>query len=80
MKWIIAIAAILALTACTSPDDVRKYAEAEGWESYEVTGYRFFGCSKDDVFHTGFVAVKNGKRISGVICSGWLKGATLRLD
>lgn len=80
MKRTFLVLALLYLTACTSEDDVRKYAELEGWESYQVTGYRWFGCSKDDVYHTGFVAVKNGKRITGVICSGWLKGATLRLD
>lgn len=81
-RLLTAIAALFLLTGCvTSADDVRKYAEIEGWESYEVTGYRFFACSKDDWYHTGFTAVKNGKRISGVICRGlFFKGATLRLD
>jgi hypothetical protein len=80
MKRILLIGLLLAVAACTSDDDVKKYAEMEGWDSYEVTGYRIFGCSKDDWFHTGFTAIKNGRKFSGVVCAGPLKGATLRLD
>lgn len=81
MKKTAILAALLLLTACTSREDVEKYAKAEGWEIYEVTGYRFFACSEDDWYHTGFRAVKDGQTITGVICSGLLfKGATLRLD
>ncbi len=69
------------IAGVTSPDDVRKYAEMQEWDSYEVTGYRFTGCSKGDWYSTGFVATKDGKRFSGVVCSGLLfKGVTLRLD
>ena len=39
------------------------------------------GCAKDDEFRTGFAATApNGERVTGVVCSGWMKGATLRLD
>ena len=70
----------LLTAACTSERDVEKYAKMEGWESYKVEGYGIFACSEKDVFSTKFTAVKGGKTFSGVICSGFLKGATLRLN
>lgn len=78
---LILTAAILLLAACTRAEDVQSYANEQDWKSCTVTGYRWFGCSKDDLYHTGFTAItKSGKQVSGVICSGWLKGATMRLD
>ena len=82
MKKPLLIAVILLLNACTKADDIRKYAEEQGWKSYTVTGYRWLACSKDDFYHTGFTAVtRDGKTVTGVICSGaFFKGATMRLD
>jgi hypothetical protein len=69
------------LSACTDSSSVKQYAEIDGWDSYEVTGYRWFGCSKEDFYNTGFKATKNGKIFTGVVCKGILfRGATLRLD
>lgn len=51
-----------------------------GWEEYHVEGYSLWGCAKDDIWHTKFTAIKNGKKFSGVVCKGLLKGSTLRLD
>lgn len=71
---------LLILSSCTSEEHVKKYAEMYGWESYKIQGYSLWGCSKDDIWHTKFTAIKNGKKISGVVCKGLLKGSTLRLD
>lgn len=80
MKYILVICVmIVALTGCTSEQDARRALEAEGFTVIEITGYRFFGCGDDDAFKTGFVATnQGGKRVEGVVCSGWFKSATIR--
>ncbi len=82
MKKIFAVGILMMLCACTKADDVKKYSEEQGWASFNVTGYRWFGCSDDDWYQTGFSAVtKDGKKVTGVVCSGlFFKGATMRLD
>jgi hypothetical protein len=72
-------AALLTLAACTQPDDARRTLEAAGYSDIEITGYKAFGCSEDDYFHTGFRATGvNGQPVEGVVCGGWLKGSTIR--
>ena len=79
-RIIIALAAVL-LSAYTDSDVARKSLAGAGYTDIEITGYAFFGCSEDDEFHTGFKAKGlNGAPVEGVVCSGWLKGATIRLD
>lgn len=72
--------AVLLLAGCTSETDARRALEAEGFKDIKVTGYDWFACAKDDTFHTGFTATnREGKHVSGVVCSGLLfKGATVR--
>ena len=52
-----------------------------GFTEIEITGHKFFVCDEKDTFSTGFCA-KNprGVRVCGVVCSGWLKGGTIRFD
>lgn len=70
---------ILALSGCTSSDDARRILEADGYTNIQIIGYQWFDCAKDDFYHTGFTAQKNGKTISGTVCAGLLfKGATIR--
>ena len=78
---IISILTMILLSACTSSNEAIRSAEALGLTEVQTTGYRPFACSESDSFQTGFVA-KNAKgdRVKGVVCSGWLKGATVRLD
>ncbi len=77
-------AAILLLAACSGCIDqpkAEKALKANNLKSVEITGYRFFGCGQDDQFHTGFTALtQDNTPVSGVVCSGWLKGATVRFD
>lgn len=80
MKRMIAIAALLFAAACTDAEEAVDALDTLGMTEIEITGYRWFGCGKE-WFHTGFVAINpKGKRISGVVCAGWLKGATVRFD
>lgn len=58
----------------------RQLLEA-GYSQVDVSGWNIFACSEDDVFRIGFKALgPTGKPVSGTVCSGFLKGATIRLD
>lgn len=76
-----AVAAVSTMSACTSRSDAEKALKAQGLEPVNVGGYAMFQCSDDDTFKTKFVA-KNakGETVKGAVCSGWLKGATIRFD
>ncbi len=75
---------VLALAGCTDPEATVRTAENHGFKDVKITGYRAFGCGKDDVQSTGFEATApNGRRITGVVCSQpgiFGKAHTLRLD
>lgn len=76
-----ALTMLLTATGCTKPDATRKTLEAQGYTQIEITGWKMFGCSEDDSHHTGFRARgANGQEVTGVACSGVLKGTTLRFD
>jgi hypothetical protein len=82
MKKILAIALIaLSLSGCTQPERTERVLAENGYTNVRITGYTFFGCGQGDAFHTEFVAVSpTGKTVSGVVCSGLFKGATIRFD
>lgn len=72
---------LLLLTGCTDNSGARKAIEDAGLTLVEVGGYGWLQCSEDDVFHTKFTAKNaNGKTVTGVVCSGWFKGKTVRFD
>lgn len=76
---LMAIFAVI-IVGCTSQTDAERALSAQGFTDVTYTGYDLFGCSKDDVFHTGFRA-KNvqGIYVEGTACSGlFLKNTTLR--
>jgi hypothetical protein len=75
------IIALVGLSACTDSDGAHRTAENHGLTNIRITGYRFFGCSDEDVWRTGFEASSpNGRRVTGVVCSALFKSNTLRLD
>lgn len=79
MKNTILFALVLALTACTSQSDADSALKALGMTNIQYTGYSLFACSKDDTFHTGFTATNpQGQQVTGTVCSGVFKGATVR--
>ena len=81
MRTLIFAAIVAALSGCSSHSEANRALDAAGYTDIDITGYRFFGCDEKDAWHTGFEATgQNGRRISGVVCSGLFKGATIRVD
>ena len=80
MKNILIIFVFALFVGCTNESGALDVLDSEGCIDTQITGYRFFGCSKDDMFHTGFTCKKNGRTVSGVVCQGVLKGKTIRYD
>ncbi|MEB3755108.1 hypothetical protein [Acinetobacter sp. MD2(2019)] len=64
-----------------SKNDAAKALQANGFTNIQTHGRAFFSCSEDDTFATKFTAKNSaGKTVTGAVCSGWLKGATIRYD
>jgi biotin synthase-related radical SAM superfamily protein len=84
MKRFLACSAIvlslIGLTGCTQPDRTVEILQRDGYTNIETQGYAVFGCSEDDWFRTKFTAEKNGQQVSGAVCAGMLKGATVRFN
>jgi hypothetical protein len=75
------ILALAALSACTDETAAQKALAGSGFNDIKLTGYSYFGCDKNDTFHTGFEARgPGGQFVEGVVCSGWMKGATIRFN
>jgi hypothetical protein len=71
---------VFCLSSCTNEPDTVKTLQSVGFTDIKTTGYEFFACSQDDVYHTGFIAKNSrGEIVSGVVCCGLLfKGCTIR--
>jgi hypothetical protein len=83
MKKLFAVLAIgLACTACTDPVTAQRALDNMGFTEIETQGRAFFsGCGESDNYATRFKARNpNGKIVTGVVCNGWFKGATVRFD
>lgn len=75
------LTAVLGTSGCTSADEAHRALAGAGYKNVTITGYRFFLCDKNDSWSTGFEATgPSGQRVSGAVCSGVLKGATIRTD
>lgn len=72
---------VVALAGCTRPDRARQTLAANGYTDIEMQGYAFFECSDKDTFADKFTARSPaGITVSGAVCSGLLKGSTIRFD
>lgn len=85
MKKLTVAILILFCLSCTSENDFEKakrQLEMQGYTDIKNTGYNFFCCdSETDNFSTGFEAKdKQGNVVQGCICSGILKGITVRFQ
>ncbi|MFW2037767.1 hypothetical protein ACG92Y_04455 [Acinetobacter ursingii] len=81
IKLLTVIAFILCFKGCSSSNDATKALKANGFTDIQTHGRAFFACSEDDTFATKFTAKNTeGKSVTGAVCSGWLKGATIRYD
>lgn len=73
--------ALLTLVGCSDADDARKTLYAQGYTDVQITGWQLFGCSESDTFNTGFRALSvTGTQVSGNVCKGIFKGATVRTN
>lgn len=85
VRCAVGVVVLLILAGCTREEHARNVLEGQGLTEVKITGYRVFGCDSgkgnDDAFHTGFEAKgPTGKKLTGVVCEGFLKGATVRYD
>ena len=79
----VAVATFIALltVGCTNETGAVGALRSAGYKDIRMTGYRFFMCSQDDLYATGFTATgPSGLPISGAVCEAPLKGKTIRLD
>lgn len=79
------VAALLAvsLTACFPMKDetARRALESQGLTDIQFHGIALIGCGEKDMFRKKFTATTmHGTAVSGVVCGGVLKGATVRTD
>lgn len=79
-KLLAAAVAVFLLVGCTDETGARHALRSAGLHPTEVGGYGWFGCdSKSDFFSTKFTAMNpEGELVSGVVCSGFFKGKTIR--
>lgn len=82
MKKILYTIPLLFLVGCgVDVQKGTKAAEATGLTDVKVGSWTFFGCDEKDSFRSTFTATGvDGKPVSGVMCSGWFKGITIRFD
>lgn len=84
MRFLVAVVIVIAVSilSCTNPHDAKKALLDAGYHPIEVGGYGFFSCSEDDAYATRFVAYSpdSSRVVKGCVCSGFLKGSTIRLD
>lgn len=68
----------------TDYDGAVRVVEGHGLTNVKATGYGWFGCGVGegaDMWRTRFTATnQNGKDVGGVVCAGFFKGGTMRLD
>jgi len=73
------VSVVLLAIKIPDPVDARRVLEMQGYTKVQTTGRSWFVCGKDDLYSTGFVATfPGGSRVTGTVCSGVLKGSTIR--
>lgn len=81
MKKFLAIVIVgIVCAGCSDPSSARRALDNMGFTDIELSGWSpFAGCGENDTFVTRFKARgPTGNNVAGVVCSGWLKGATVR--
>ena len=82
-RILIAITVSLALSGCMPMDAERatRALESSGMHDVKLGGMAYFGCDEKDIFRQKFTATNAaGQHVSGVVCGGVFKGATVRFD
>lgn len=80
MKLSILLFLALLICGCSSPTTAKAALEDAGYKNIQITGFKLFGCDQNDMFSTGFNATgPTNRNLHGVVCSGFLKGSTIRI-
>lgn len=81
---VVLLGAVLLAAGCEADrKKVKAILEVEGCTDVEFLPIKIFsGCSDDDSFQNQFRCRRGPDRreVRGVVCSGWLKGATVRWE
>ncbi|ELW9293892.1 hypothetical protein SIO53_001266 [Enterobacter roggenkampii] len=81
MKKGLLLLAVLALSACTDPDNASRVLADNGFTNIKIGGYSWTGCGREDNYATEFSATApTGKQVHGVVCAGIWKGSTIRFE
>lgn len=93
MAVVVLVVLTSILGGCTSEGTAERVLTDQGYVDITFTGYRPFMCGDDYTFHTGFSASiatvvldKDGKPVvikrpvTGAVCSGLLKGNSIKID
>ena len=81
-KALLAATLIAALVAgCSDGPTAERVLRQNGYSKVGLHGWAAFSCGKDDTYATAFTAIApGGQQVSGTVCSGLFKGATIRFD
>jgi hypothetical protein len=74
-------AVALTTTGCfTDKTTATRVLQDSGYKNIQITGYRYFACSKDDDYSTGFRATApSGATVTGAVCAEFFSGSHIRL-
>jgi len=82
-RLLIVVMLILALFigGCSDGPEAQRVLTQQGYTQIQITGVNFFSCGEGDIYRTGFTALTyTQQKVEGTVCSGVLKGNTIRLD
>jgi len=84
VKILIVMLTLFLSTSCSkSTSEVEKVLVRHGCKEGTIKdyGWEFFGgCDKNDFFTNGFECEIKGEKVEGAVCSGIIKGYTVRWD
>lgn len=79
MKALTLAALMIFLAGCSDPEAATKALKGAGYTDIKTTGWNAWACGQDDTYSTGFTAKgPTGIEVSGAVCSGLFKNATIR--
>lgn len=79
--YVVIFAAIIGCTNSTDFQNGKRQLENQGYTNIKNTGHKMFCCDEKDTYSSGFSATDNkGRIVEGCICSGILKGVTIRFE
>jgi hypothetical protein len=72
----------MTISACTNPDNATRILRENGYTDVRMTGYSWYACSEDDIYHSGFQAKSPlGSQVAGTVCEGlFFKNSTIRFE